>query len=86
MRSQVATPLLQKMMYAIIQWKPEQLQFDVVKFFIDNNAVLSHMFLLTMDLLFLVLEMAISLTCFNIALKLIFEHHIIDPIYVEIQL
>ena len=74
------TALLQMMMYAIIQRKPEQIQPDVVKFFIDSGAVLSRVLTYKGFNNVSVLEMSISLTCFDIALKLIFEHHV-DPIY-----
>ena len=74
------TPLLQMMMYAIIQKKPGQLEFGVVQFFIRNNAVLSRVLTTGGFTNVGVLEMAISMRRFDIALKLVFEHNV-DPIY-----
>ena len=74
------TPLLQMMMYAIIQRKPERIQYDVVnKFFIAKNAVLSRVLCTPGFSNTSVLEMSICLTRFDIAEKLVFDHNI-DPI------
>ena len=74
------TPLLQMMMYAIIQRKPKQLQLGVVKFFIDNGAILSRVLHTRGCTNAAALEMSISMHRFDIAEELIFEHHV-DPIY-----
>ena len=68
------------MMYAIIQPKPKQLQFGVVKFFIDNGAILSRVLTTGGCENAAVLEMCISIQRFDIAEKLIFNHSV-DPIY-----
>ena len=74
------TPLLQMMIYAIIQRKPKQIQPNVVTFFIKKGAVLSRVLSNEMCKNTSVLEMAISLTRFDIAEDLVFKHHV-DPIY-----
>ena len=74
------TPLLQMMMYAIIQRKPKKIQPDVVTFFIEKGAVLSRVLSNKVCKNTSVLEMAISLTRFDIAEDLVFKHNV-DPIY-----
>ena len=68
------------MMYAIIQPKPKRLQFGVVKFFIDNGAILSRVLHTGGCENAAVLEMCISIQRFDIAEKLIFDYSV-DPIY-----
>ena len=74
------TPLLQMMMYAIIQRKPKKIQPNVVTFLIEKGAVLSRVLTNEVCTNTSVLEMAISLTRLDIAEDLVFKRHV-DPIY-----